>query len=64
MMFILYVLMIFKQISRSTSRGWECVLEERSVWSVLGFVFDKKCVRVTSEREVGYGIVTKSNTGG
>ena len=62
-MFILYVLMIFKQISRSTLCGWECVLGEKSVWSVLGFVFDKKCVRVTSEREVGYGVVTEWRTG-
>ena len=57
-MFILYVLMIFKQISRSNSCGWECVLGERSVWSVLSFVFDKKCVRLTSDREVGNRIVT------
>ena len=26
---------------------------KRSVWFVLGFVFDKKCVRVTSERDIG-----------
>ena len=60
-MFILYVLMIFKQISRSISCGWECVLGERSVGSVLGFVFDKKKkkFRVTSENEVSYGVVTE-----
>ena len=63
-MFILYVLIIFKQICRSTSCGWECVLGERSVWSVLGFVFDKKCVRVTSEKEVGYGVITEWKTNG
>ena len=40
------------------TRGWECVLGERSVWSVLSFVFDKKCVRLTSDREVGNRIVT------
>ena len=32
---------------------WEFFGRERSVWSVLGFVFDKKCVRVISKREVG-----------
>ena len=63
-MFILYVLMIFKQISRSISCGWECVLGERSVWFVLCFVFDKKCVRVTSEREEGYGTITEWSIGG
>ena len=57
-------LMIFKQISRSTSCGWECVLGERSVWSVLGFVFDKKCVRVMFEREIGYRVVTEWSTSG
>ena len=35
-----------------------------SVWSVLGFVFDKKYVRVVSEREVGYGVVTEGSTCG
>ena len=41
-------------------RGWECVLGERGVFDLfLGFVFDKKCVRVMSEREVGYGVVTE-----
>ena len=36
-----------------------------SVWFwVLGFVFDELCVRVTSEREVGYRVITKANTSG
>ena len=39
-------------------------VRESSVWSVLGFVFDKKCVRVTSEMEVGYRVVTKWSTCG
>ena len=43
---------------------WVCFGRERSVWSVLGFIFDKKCVRVMFEREVGYRVVTKENTGG
>ena len=34
-----------------------------SVWSILGFAFDKKCVRVMSEREVGYRVVTERSTG-
>ena len=34
----------------------------RSVWSILGFVFDELCVRVTSEREVGYGVLTEGIT--
>ena len=40
-----------------------CFGRQRSVWSVLSFVFDKKCVRVMSEREVGYEIVTERSTG-
>ena len=35
-----------------------------SVWSVLGFVFNELCVRVTSERKVSYGVVTKASTSG
>ena len=46
------------------TRGWECVLGERNVWSVLGCVFDKKCVRVTSKREVRYRVVTEGSIGG
>ena len=34
-----------------------CFGRQRSVWSVLSFVFYKKCVRVMSEREVGYEVV-------
>ena len=33
-------------------------------WSVWDFVFDILCVRITAEREVGYGLVTKGITGG
>ena len=47
-----------------STRGWECVLGERSIGFDLGFVFDKKCVRVTSNREVGNRIVTEGITSG
>ena len=31
------------------TREWECVLGDREVFDLfLGFVFEKKCVRVTS----------------
>ena len=33
-----------------------------SVWSVLDFVFNELCVRLTSEREVSYGVVMKAST--
>ena len=35
----------------------------RSVSSILGFVFDELCIRVTSEREVGYGVLTEEIIG-
>ena len=41
-----------------------CFRRERSVGYVLGFVFDKKCVRVTSESKVGYEVVTEESIGG
>ena len=41
-----------------------CFRRERSVWYVLGFVFDKKCVRVMSKGKVGYGVVTEESIGG
>ena len=37
---------------------------EGSVWSVLDFVFNKKCVRVMSDWEVGYKIVIEWSIGG
>ena len=41
-------------------RGWECVLGEKGVFDLFWVLFlIKKCVRVTSEWEVGYGVVTK-----
>ena len=42
---------------------WKFVRMNGSVWSILGFAFDKKCVRVMSEREVGYRVVTEKSTG-
>ena len=44
------------------TRGWECVFGERGVFWVLFLI--KKCVRVTSEREVGYEVVTEGSIGG
>ena len=35
----------------------------RSVSSILGFVFDELCIRVTSEREVGYRVLTEAIRG-
>ena len=43
----------------------ECVLGERGVFDLFWVLFfDKKCVRVTSEREVGYEVVTEGSIGG